>query len=262
MKEQKLFPFRFLYFDALPSTNSYLFSLAREGEAEGLVVVARTQSEGKGRFARRFYSPEDTGVYMSLLLRPAFGAEHFPLLTALAGVAAAEAAEEISKKKVGIKWVNDLYLEGKKIAGILAESGASEKVNNSLQSNRFVVIGIGINLSMPDVIPDELVGKIGALFETDEASDERREAFLAAFLARFYAYYEKMPSHDFLDGYRARSILTGKQVRLHSAAFDTAKEGGGEAVTVLGIDTDGALAVRTEKGEEKHILAGEVTLSI
>ena len=261
MKEENRSPFRVISFDTLPSTNTYLAALAREGESEGLVVVARSQSEGKGRFSRRFYSPSGTGIYMSILLRPAFGAEHFPLLTALAGVAAAEAAEEISGKRVGIKWVNDLYLEGKKIAGILAESGTSEKVNDPLQNSRFVVIGIGINLSLPDEIPPELCGIMGALFEKGEASEEKRQAFLLAFLSRFFAYYGKMPSRDFLEGYRARSILLGKRVRLHNAAFDTAKTGG-ETVTVLDIDGDGALVVRTENGEKKHISAGEVTLSV
>ena len=262
MKKKSVTPFRVLYFDTLPSTNTYLSALAREGEAEGLVVVARAQSEGKGRFSRRFYSPSHTGVYVSLLLRPSFAPEHFPLLTALAGTAAAEAAEEISGKQVGIKWVNDLYFEGKKIAGILAESGTSEKANDPLQNLRFVVVGIGINLSLPNQIPQELRGKMGALFETGEMGEEHREAFLAAFLSRFYAYYEKMPSRDFLDGYRKRSILTGKRVRLYNAAFDAAREGGGEEVTVLDIDTDGALTVLTEAGEEKHICAGEVTLSL
>ena len=262
MEKKSATPFRILYFDTLPSTNTYLSTLAREGEAEGLVVVAHAQSEGKGRFSRRFYSPSHTGVYMSLLLRPSFSPEHFPLLTALAGTAAAEAAEVISGKQVGIKWVNDLYLKGKKIAGILAESGISEKVNDPLQNARFVVIGVGINLSLPDTIPQELRDKMGALFEMGEMVKEHQEAFLAAFLSRFYAYYEKMPSRDFLDGYRKRSILTGKRVYLHSAAFDTEKAGGGEPVTVLGIDTDGGLTVLAENGEEKHICAGEVTLSI
>ena len=86
-------PYRIVRFDTLPSTNAYLLRLAREGEKEGLVVVAGAQSEGRGRFSRVFYSPDGTGVYMSLLLRPAFAPEHFPLLTALAGTAAAEAAE-------------------------------------------------------------------------------------------------------------------------------------------------------------------------
>ena len=261
MKEENRSPFRILELNSLPSTNTYLAALAREGEGEGLVVVARSQSEGKGRFSRRFYSPEGSGVYMSLLLRPHFSPEHFPLLTALAGTAAAEAAEELSGKRVGIKWVNDLYLDGKKIAGILAESGTSEKVNDPLQNNVFVVVGIGINLSLPDEIPDELRGVMGALFEKGDGGEEKRHAFLSLFLSRFYGYYKKMPSRDFLEGYRARSILLGKRVRLYNAAFDTAKTGG-ETVTVLDIDGDGALVVRTENGEKKHISAGEVTLSV
>ena len=255
-------PFRIQRFDTLPSTNTYLSALAREGEGEGLAVVARSQSEGRGRFRRRFYSPEGTGVYMSLLLRPAFSPALFPLLTPLAGVAAAEAAEAVSGRTVGIKWVNDLYLGEKKIAGILAESGISQNVSSSLQNERYIIIGIGINLTLPPTVPDELLGKMGALFESGEAPENAEEAFVATFLSRFAAYYEKMPSLSFMEGYRKRSILIGKTVLLFSATVDGEKQGGGERVTVLNIDGDGALVVKGEDGKERRVSAGEVSLSI
>ena len=255
-------PYRIVRFDTLPSTNAYLLRLAREGENEGLVVVAAAQSEGKGRFSRVFYSPDGTGVYMSLLLRPAFAPEHFPLLTALAGTAAAEAAEAISQKTVGIKWVNDLYIGKKKICGILAESGTTDNAKSSLQNSRFVVLGIGINLYMPPSVPDALSDKMGALFDAKQPNPQMREGFIRTFLSRFHTYYTQMPETAFMDNYRRRSVLTGKRVFLHNAARDTAKEGKGELVTVLDIDKDGALLVADGAGNVRRVNAGEVTLSI
>ncbi len=256
-------PYRVVHFDTLPSTNAYLCALAREGEKEGLVAVANEQSEGKGRFSRRFYSPSGTGVYMSLLLRPTFESEHFPLLTALAGTAAAEAAEVLSGKRIGIKWVNDLYLNEKKIAGILAESGITQNVNQPLQNKRFVVLGIGINLAMPACVPEELSGKMGALFSQEEFSQvpAARERFVSLFLSHFHAYYEKMPERAFLNGYRKRSILKGRRVLLYSAATCPEKEGEGECVTVLDVDENGALLIKDENGRVRSVNAGEVTLS-
>lgn len=260
-------PYRILCLDTLPSTNRRLAELARAGEREGLVLMAREQSEGHGRFSRAFYSPRGSGVYMSLLLRPRLAAEQLPLLPPLAAVAAAETAEALSGKHVGIKWVNDLYLCGRKICGILAESGFSQNVNDPSQNERFVVLGIGFNLYTPPSLPPALAAVAGGLWENaDEmyraVGEDGQGAFLSAFLTRFHRYYTQMPSTDFLDGYRARSILIGKDVRLHNAAFDTAKAGEGELVRVLSIDGQGALVVRTQTGESKTVNAGEVTLSL
>lgn len=256
------FPYRIVRFESLPSTNTYLSALAREGEKEGLVVLASSQSEGKGRLSRRFYSPAGTGVYMSLLLRPTFASALFPLLTAMAGTAAAEAAEALSGKRIGIKWVNDLYLEGKKIAGILAESGVTQNVNCSLQNERFVVVGIGINLTLPASVPEELESKMGALLTGKEFSrfPDARERFVSLFLSHFHAYYEKMPEKAFLEGYRARSVLEGKKVLLYGATHSE-KTAAGECVTVLGVDDDGALLVLDKSGHTRSVKAGEVTLS-
>ena len=150
-------------------------------------------------------------------------------------------------------------------AGILAESGTSQNANNSLQNSRFVILGIGINLSLPETVPAELSGVIGALFEKGTAKEfleKAREDFVLGFLSRFHAYYEKMPSRTFMDEYRRRSVLIGKSVRLHNAAFDTAKTGEGKTVTVLDVTDSGALLVRGEDGKERAVFAGEVTLSL
>ncbi len=232
------------------STNRLLCEAARAGAGEAL-LIAEEQTEGKGRFDRRFYSPRGTGIYMSLLLRPTLDAEGFPLLTPLAGVAVAEAVEAVSGKRAGIKWVNDIYYEGKKLSGILAEGGFSP--------TPYVVIGIGINAYAPPV-PEPLRGSVTSVFGEKEGADQRGE-LIGAFLDRFFAYYRDLPARDFMAEYRRRSVLIGKRVRVHNAAFDTAKTGEGRAALCLDIDESGALVVLYDDGTKEHLSAGEVSLS-
>lgn len=234
------------------STNRLLCEAARAGAGEAL-LVAKSQTEGKGRFDRRFYSPKDSGIYMSLLLRPVLDVARFPLLTPLAGAAVAEAVESVSGKRAGIKWVNDIYYNGKKLAGILAEGGFSPAP--------FAVIGIGINAYTPKALPEELKDTVGSVFGEGDGED-KREALLCEILVRFFSYYRALPSLAFMESYRRRSILIGKRVYVHNAAFDTAKTKEGRAALCLGIDDGGALLVRYENGEEAALSAGEVTLSL
>ncbi len=234
------------------STNRLLCEAAKAGAGEAL-LIAKSQTEGRGRFDRRFYSPKDSGIYMSLLLRPALDAACFPLLTPLAGVAVAEAVEAVSGKRAGIKWVNDIYLDGKKLSGILAEGGFSPIP--------YVVIGIGINAYTPKDLPKELKGTVTSVFGEREGED-KREALLCELLDRFFTYYRALPDTSFMESYRRRSILIGKRVWVHNAAFDTAKTKEGRAALCLGIDDGGALLVRYEDGSEAALSAGEVTLSL
>lgn len=266
-REISSLPYRLMHISSLPSTNTRLAAMAKEGEKEGLVLWADKQSRGHGRFDRTFYSPRGSGVYMSVLLRPTFPRDALPLLPALAAQAAAEAAEALSGKRVGIKWVNDLYLEEKKIAGILCESGFSKNANNNCQNELFVVIGIGFNLYTPPAMPEALKAKAGGLFQSKKEmrrilGRRARETFITALLARLHHYLKDMPNATFLEGYRSRSVLIDRHVYLHNAAFDTAKMGEGEKVKVLSINERCALIVETASGEQRAVDAGEVTLSL
>ena len=110
-------------FPVVDSTNILLRRKAKEGVPEGCVVIAGEQTKGKGRLGRSFYSPSDTGVYLSLLLRPEnILPEQAVHITTIAAVAACEAIERVSGRKAGIKWVNDIYMDGKKVSGILTEA--------------------------------------------------------------------------------------------------------------------------------------------
>ena len=131
---------------SVTSTNTLLKQAAENGAPEGTVLVAEEQTAGRGRLGRSFYSPAGTGVYFSLVLRPAFSAAESSLITTCAAVAAAGAMEEISGHPTQIKWVNDIYTAGRKVCGILTEA-AIDMESGGLQ---YAVLGIGINLLKPE----------------------------------------------------------------------------------------------------------------
>lgn len=243
---------------SLPSTNTALLAMAREGAAEGTVLLAAHQTAGYGRHGRSFFSPEGTGLYFSLLLRPRFAAHLTPHLTPMAAVALAVAMERIAPVRAEVKWVNDIYLDGKKAAGILAQSALGA---DGLPA--YAVIGIGVNVLPPEGgFPDGLMATALLPHGDPSRGEEYKDALLAAFLEEFAARYEKMPDACFLEDYRRRSYLDGKRVFVHNAAIDTAKTGEGVPATVLGVTADGALSVRYEDGREEVLSAGEVTLRL
>ena len=138
-------------FSELDSTNQYLKELAKEGAKAGTVIIANKQSAGRGRLGRSFFSPEGTGIYMSILLRPEMELQKSVRITSMAAVAVARAIERVSGIEAKIKWVNDIFLNGKKVCGILTESG----INAITGTLEYAVLGIGINVGTIQ-FPEEL----------------------------------------------------------------------------------------------------------
>jgi BirA family biotin operon repressor/biotin-[acetyl-CoA-carboxylase] ligase len=216
-----------IHLASVDSTNRYLRGLAENGAAHGTLVLADRQTAGRGRLDRRFDSPEG-GLYMSLLLRPTADACDLGLLTALAAVSAARAIEaSVPSLAVGIKWVNDLYVGGKKLAGILSEAALSP-----CGGAAFVIVGIGINLK-GDVLSPEL-GAIATSVEEAGGEVPEREA-LAASIAEGILSACEVPS-DCLPEYRRRQILLGRRVRVYA---------GGRPYTAraIAVDDRGGLVV-------------------
>ena len=197
-------PLSIRYLENATSTNTILRDAAKAGEKETVLLIAETQSAGRGRFDRRFFSPAGTGVYMSLLLHPTFSPALFSLVTPMAGAAAAEAAEAVFGRPVQVKWVNDLYRDGKKAAGILAESGFCG-------ADAYLVLGIGINVYPPGDMPEELSGILGTLSDKTAGEEDKRPLLIGAFLSRFFSYYDAIAEKSFLEAYRSRSLLEGKR---------------------------------------------------
>lgn len=235
--------------DSVTSTNTVLKAIAEQGGAEGMALIAQQQTQGKGRLGRTFLSPKGTGLYISILLRPKFSAEESLCVTTAAAVAVAEAIDSVTGKHAMIKWVNDVYLKGRKVCGILTE--ASVDFENS--GLNYAIVGIGVNVQEPPGgFAPEIRDVAGALYQEEVPAGVRTQ-LAAEILNRFFGFYDHLTQRTFMDAYRERSLLTGMEVTF--AQGDTVKEG-----LVLGVDDEARLQVRLPNGEEKLFSAGEVNI--
>lgn len=231
------------------SSNSVVRDKANDGAEEWYLLLANEQSSGRGRIGRSFFSPKDTGIYMSLLLRPNdYSAEDSVRITTMAAVAVCEAIEDISDETAEIKWVNDIFVRGKKVCGILTE-GSFGLESGLLE---YAVLGIGINIYEPKGgFPKELDSIAGSVLKSHQSDAKNR--FVSQFLNRFYDYYALSSKNDYTEKYRGRSIVIGKQVKLLSANES-------KNAVVLGIDDHCRLQVRCDDGTEQCYSSGEISV--
>ncbi|MCI6553287.1 MAG: biotin--[acetyl-CoA-carboxylase] ligase [Lachnospiraceae bacterium] len=234
---------------ALASTNTMVREKAAAGAPEGYTVIANNQTDGKGRRGRSFYSPSGTGIYMSLLLRPRqYASKQAVKLTTMAAVAVCEAIEAVSGKKAQIKWVNDIYVAGKKVCGILTE--ASFGLEDGFLE--YAVLGIGINVSLPmGGFPEELKNVAGAVF--CEAQNDGKNHLAAEFLNRFMTYYAMSPEICCADSYRSRSLVIGREIQV---IFSD----GSKKAIALDVDEDCRLMVKYEDGKTERLSSGEISV--
>lgn len=232
------------------STNILMKEKAASGAPEGTVLAATEQTAGRGRFTRRFFSPSDSGVYFSVLLRPKLSAENAALITTAAAVAVAEAAEELCGRKTGIKWVNDVLIEGRKICGILTEASLN------LESGEldYAILGIGLNVYEPvGGFPQEIANIAGSIFK--ERGTGLRSKITAAVLERFFKYYDSLGERLFLKSYRERCIVIGKQITVLSGS-------GSRPALALGVDDNCRLIVKYPDGSEDCLSSGEISVRL
>ena len=238
-------------YDTVTSTNDLLREAAISGAPEGSVILAKSQTAGKGRQGRSFYSPNQTGLYCSILLRPTFEAEELLRLTPMAAVAAAKAVEQCIGQRVDIKWVNDLLLNGRKICGILAETAFS-----SSGIPDYAVIGIGINLLEPaDGFPAEIKDIAGAVFPSGTDADDAFIRCSAALLDHIASEYRALPSRGYLEAYQKRLYVLNRPVTVIENGVER------EAV-VLDTDDDLRLLVRYTDGTEQWRSTGEIRIRL
>lgn len=235
-------------FRTIDSTNLEVKRRALQGEKEGLVVVSESQTAGRGRLGRSFFSPLGTGIYFSILLEPKLNATDAILLTTAASVAVVRAIRRVTDLEPSIKWVNDVYLGDKKVCGILTEA-MTDFENSSIQ---YIVVGIGINYKEPpEGFPEEVKDIAGALVGGDEKIP--RNKLVAAVLDEFFTIYEELPDRHFMEDYRRWSNVLNQDVKyLEKDIWHFAK--------AVGIDDDGGLIVRDKDGKEKILKTGEITL--
>ena len=251
---QKIKP---LFVETIPSTNEAVKALARDGAPEGILMIASAHTRGYGRLDRAFFSPPDTGLYMSLLLRPAFSPEKAHLLTHAAALAVLGAVEEVSGASAAIKWVNDIFIDGKKAAGILVESALSQSGALS-----YAVVGIGVNLFAPRGGFPPYLSHVTSIFAEERRAElsTLRDALVNSFLRRFADIYDAFPATDFLTEYKENMLLLGKDILVYDALTDREKAGVGTPARAVDVDEDGALVVEFADGSRKALSAGEVTL--
>lgn len=237
-------------YKTVDSTNNEAKKLGMEGAEHGTAIFAFHQSHGRGRLGRSFLSPANTGIYMSILLKPAFDTRHSALVTTAASVAVVRAVETICGLNPEIKWVNDIYLNGKKICGILTEA-MSDFETGRIQ---YLILGIGINCSV-DVFPEELLGVAGAL-EGDFSKNE----LAAEILNQLFPLIDRIEDREFLIDYRAHCMVLGKEIKVYKGGY--AGDVPGLPARALDIDENGGLMVAYPSGETETLSSGEISIRL
>lgn len=197
--------------DEIDSTNNYC-KLNSAQLHDGYVLVADTQSGGRGRNGRSFYSPKQTGIYFTIFLRPKVAIDLALKLTAAAGTAVAEAIEKNYPLKAEIKWVNDVLVNQKKVTGILCEAGFEMNTANL----DYMIVGIGINVH-PRTFPDDIENIAGSIEDFTNLKVSRN-VLLKDVLNIFLDFYRNIDANSFLKSYRSHSCLIGKGVTVIEAS--------------------------------------------
>ena len=227
-------------YNTVNSTKTVAKKLAETGFDEGTIVCATSQTAGKGRLGRSFLSQKG-GVYFSVILRPMGRFDNALFITVAAAVAAARAIENASKKPCEIKWVNDIYQNGKKVCGILAEAGFGEWVGHD-----YVVLGVGINLFEPkDGFPSNLP-LAGSVFDKKSGilfKNKAKQDAIVNFINEFFDFYYYLDQRSYMNEYIEKSFLTGKEITF------TRDEQTYRGV-VQRIDNNACLVVRVDNRDE------------
>lgn len=243
------FPWQVHWFKTVDSTNTQAKIMAQKGAPHGTVLIAAHQTGGRGRMGRSFSSPAGAGVYLSVILRPECPARELMHLTCAAGVAACDAVEKVSGIRPGIKWINDLILQNRKLGGILTEMSVDAKTGLV----EYAVIGIGINcLQKAEDFPREIQDMAISLRSAGIAPDIPKLAAALIEALHQISLQLHMPK-ELMAAYRKDCITLGQEVVL-------TVNGAAQRGTALDLDDAGALLVRLEDGCVRTVNSGEVSV--
>jgi BirA family biotin operon repressor/biotin-[acetyl-CoA-carboxylase] ligase len=248
-----------LTYNTIDSTNTEALKQARLGADEGLCIVARQQTGGRGRHGRKWVSEKDSGLYFSIVLRPTLKVEFLPLITLMTGVAVHDTLQELGLKP-DIKWVNDVLVNEKKISGILAET---TETNDDLA----VIVGIGINLTSKN-FPAEIAATATSIKDELESSPPYKRGVAAAsadgvvlpadlieiltkYLSYFYSIVQDDPAEIIYEWRKRSSYFTEKAVRV-------TLENETLTGTTDGLEPNGALRLKKADGSVVIVQAGDV----
>jgi BirA family biotin operon repressor/biotin-[acetyl-CoA-carboxylase] ligase len=238
------------YADDVDSTNRWARELARAGAREGTVVIADAQTAGRGRLGREWFSPAGRNLYISVILRPAVPPGEVPQLALVAASAVAAALRDVAGLRPAIKWPNDVLIDRKKVAGILAE------MDSEADLVTFAVVGIGVNLNVSARELGPTLRRTATSVRVATGKTTDRAAFTGRLLGALEERYCRFLDEGFgalRDEWEQYSCLTGRRVTV--AGADGVQRG-----QVVGVDRDGALCLRVADGKTVRVLAGDVTL--
>jgi BirA family transcriptional regulator, biotin operon repressor / biotin---[acetyl-CoA-carboxylase] ligase len=237
-----------LRFDVIDSTNLEAMRQAKAGAPEGLCLVARQQTHGRGRQDRSWHSPSDAGLYFSILLRPRIEISKWPLISLISALAVSDALMSTSNLGTDIKWPNDVCVGERKLCGVLAETVESS-------TGSAAIVGIGINLQ-GQAFPDELK-EAATSVEAETGSKPDLESILAAVIKSFRERYEFLHQPDSVEhtirewcAHSSYAFDRRVRVSLHDEVFYG---------TTRGLEGDGALRVEDHEGKMRIVRAGDVT---
>ncbi len=234
-----------IYKDDTESTNLDAKRLAQDGAPEWTVVSARRQSGGRGRLGRSFFSPEG-GLYLSVILRPTMTGDTVTLLTTAAAAAMSRAIESVFKKDTKIKWVNDIYIDGRKVCGILTETAYCGAALD------YAIVGVGVNLYRGDTaVPKELENIMGFVCDSPDC---KGETLTNAFLAVFKEYYDSLTQKPHLTYYKQKQLIKNTPVTVLQNGNETA---------LFAMEIDDNFHLRVCMGEKETTLSfGEVSVRL
>jgi BirA family biotin operon repressor/biotin-[acetyl-CoA-carboxylase] ligase len=246
----KMIGHRLHYYDQIGSTNDEAFRLGEEGAPEGTVLIAESQSSGKGRMQRVWYSPPGANIYTSVILKPPVGTIQATQIPIAAGVAAAETINEFCPGKAWIKWPNDVLIGGKKVCGILAQ------MKMSGQAVDFVVVGVGINVNLTrEQFPPD-IQEIATSLAIEAGGEISRPALIIRLYENMAKWYRELTRNGFAavrERWLNQSEMIGKTV---SVIFKS------EAVSgkAVGLDEDGSLILMTANNQKMTVSAGDASI--
>lgn len=233
---------------SVDSTNEYLKRLAKESQLENKVVIALKQTQGKGRQGKHFYSPDESGLYLSLLIRPTnLSLNSATKITTMAALAACKAIESVTHRQALIKWVNDIIIDNKKVAGILTEAS----LDIETKQIDYLVLGIGFNVTPPKGgFPQEISDIAGSILKDSQPNTKNELA--GQFLNEFLHLFHNPVSFSYQD-YKKRSYVLGKEIVVHT------KQKCLEAVA-LDLDEDCHLIVEYRDKTKEVLSSGEISI--
>jgi BirA family biotin operon repressor/biotin-[acetyl-CoA-carboxylase] ligase len=240
-------------FEEVVSTNDVAFELGRNGASEWTVVIADSQSEGRGRLGRRWISPAGVNLYMSVIFRPQIAAKDAPVLTLVSAISVAEAVRAEGAENATIKWPNDVIINGKKAAGILTEM---ESKGDNVD---FIVVGIGVNLNMTGEMMEQEMGEVAGIATSlrEAVSHEiERIKFTSNLISKLDVWYQKFLNNG-------KPPIIRRWMEMWEAIHRRVRVSFDERIIegiASGIDEDGYLILKRYDGTTEKIISGDVIL--